>query len=216
MLASYFNITVIAEWCTFITGILLLDKKTRVWRLFIPLFFLVLCAETNGWYINVIERKFDNSLAFNILMLITTLFTILFFTTAESMKNATKSLQIISIFFLIFWLINIFFFQKWNVYNSYSDTFGDVLLTIISCYFFYTVLRDKEYRNLLQYDYFWFAIGVLFSSLGSAVLYLFSNQLYAYYLKTKINVGMDVNYAVNVIFCFSLIMAFICRRITTR
>jgi hypothetical protein len=52
--------------------------------------------------------------------------------------------------------------------------------------------------------------------LGSALLYQFSDLLGKYYEQTKINVGQYINYTLNLILYSCLIIAFICRRKTTR
>jgi hypothetical protein len=216
MWAKYFNITVIAEWCTFIAAILLLDKKTKVWRLFILLMFLTLCTETAGWYISSRLRIFSNALPFNILMLISNAFFIWFFTKANALQKIKRSLFYLNYFFIISGLINLFFFQGFTSYNSHSETLGDIMLSVICCYFFYTLLTDKEYINILRLDFFWLATGILFSSLGSALLYQFSGALREFYLHSKIDIGTYINYALNLILYTSLIIAFICRWRTTR
>jgi hypothetical protein len=78
------------------------------------------------------------------------------------------------------------------------------------------MIKDNEEIDLLRYDYFWLATGVLFYSLGSALLYQFSNVLGHYYQRTHINVGNYINYALNLILYSTLIIAFIWRRKTTR
>lgn len=216
MLSSYFNITVIAEWWTFIAAIFLLDKKTKVWQLFILLLFLTLCVETIGWYLRTQEHSFFNALPFNLLMLISNAFLIWFFTKARTLQKIKRTLIYLDYFFIVFGVVNLFFFQGFWYYNSFSETLGDIMLSVICCYFFYTLLTEKEYIDLLRLDYFWLAIGVLFSSLGSALLYHFSWALREFYIHSKIDVGTYINYALNLILYTSLIIAFICRWKITR
>ncbi|MBL0356520.1 MAG: hypothetical protein IPP72_06300 [Chitinophagaceae bacterium] len=216
MINSYLNVTVIAEWCTFIASVLLLDKKTTHWRLFIILLFLVLCTETAGWYMYNKLGMFNNALPFNILMLLSNVFFIWFFSTATALQQVKKWLTFFSSFFLAFGLINLFFFQGLWVYNSFSESLGDIILVLICCYFIFTLLKAREHIDLLRFDYFWLATGLLFYCLGSALLYQFSNLLGKYYEHTKVNIGEYINYALNLILYSSLIIAFICRRKTTR
>jgi hypothetical protein len=216
MINSYFNVTVIAEWLTFIVSLLLLDKKTTRWRLFIMLLFLVLCAETAGWYMYNRLGIFDNALPFNILMLLSNVFFIWFMSTATVLQQVKKWLVYLNCFFLVFGLINLFFFQGLWRYNSFSESLGDIILVLICCYFIFTLLKANEHTDLLRFDYFWLANGLLFYCLGSALLYQFSYLLGNYYNQTKINIGEYINYALNLILYSSLIIAFICRRKTTR
>ena len=216
MLSSYFNITVIAEWCAFIAAIIFLDKKTKVWQLFILLLFFTLCTETVGWYIRTQLHQFSNALPFNLLMLFSNAFLIWFFTKAKSLQKIKRTLIYLDYFFIVFGIVNLFFFQGFWHYNSFSETLGDIMLSVICCYFFYTLLTEKEYIDLLRLDFFWVATGILFYSLGSALLYHFSWALREFYNHSKIDVGTYINYGLNLILFTSLIIAFICRWKITR
>lgn len=215
MLSNYLNITVIAEWCSFIAAIFFLDKKTKIWQLFIVLLFLVLIAETTGWYLYSHLHR-PNAWPFNLLMLSSNVFFIWFFSRSVLLKKITRFLTGINILFIVFGTLNLLFFQRFWVYNSYSETFADVVLVIISCYFYYSAVTSKDYINLVSYDYFWFTTGIFFSALGSALLYQFSYLLRQFYTATKIDIGTYINYGINLILYSSLITAFICRWRTTR
>lgn len=213
---TYFNITVTSEWLTFFAALLLLDKRTGKWRLFIPLMFLVLCTETIGWYMHVKQRVFDNALPFNILMIISNLFFIWFFSKAALLLPIQQLFKSLAVGFVAFALINLFFFQGPWQYNSFSESAADVILVIICCYFLFTIVKSNEHFNLISFDYFWLATGLLFYCLGSALLYQFSYLLRDYYEQTKIDIGTYVNYTLNLILYTCLIIAFKCRRKTTR
>lgn len=214
MLNGYLNITVFAEWCCFIAAIIFLDKKTKMWRFFILWLFLTLCTETTGWWLRT--HHFRNALPFNILMLVSKTFLIWFFSQSIFLQKVKPALLFFNVAFILLGLINLFFFQGFWIYNSYSETFADIILAITCCYFLYTVLTGNEYINLPHLDYFWLATGVLFSALGSALLYQFSYVLREYYLNTKIDIGTYINYGLNLILYSSLIIAFICRWKITR
>jgi hypothetical protein len=216
MMAEYFNITVIAEWITFFAAIILLDKRTGLWQLFILLMFVTLCAETIGWYMRTQRNIFDNALPFNILMIVSNVFFIWFFSKAKTLKYIKKLLMLLIYFFAVFATVNLIFFQGFWRYNSFSESLVDIAVVIICCYFLLALVRDNEHINLLSFDYFWLANGLLFYGLGSALLYNFSYLLREYYQQTKIDIGTYINYALNFILYTSFIIAFICRRKTTR
>jgi hypothetical protein len=117
---------------------------------------------------------------------------------------------------MLYALINLFFFQGFWHYNQYTETIGDIIQVIICCYLFYSLLNEKAYRNLFSYEYFWLANGVLFSSLGSTILYHFPEAMSAYQKQTGINVFAILNNVLNVLLYGSLIIAFICRNRNTR
>lgn len=216
MLNSYLNLTVIAEWCTFIAAVILLDKKTTRWRLFIFLLALVLCTETLGWYMYNRLQIADNALPFNILMLLSNVFFMWFFSKATLLQGAKKWILIFTGLFLLFGLVNLFFFQGAWRYNSFSESLADIILVLLCCYFFFAALRHPDHIDLLRFDYFWLAVGLLFYCLGSALLYQCSYLLADYYRKTNMNIGEYINYALNLILYSCLIIAFICRRKATR
>ena len=215
MLSRYLNITVIAEWCCFIAAIFFLDKKTKIWQLFVALLLLVLMAETTGWYLwSHLHRS--NAWPFNILMLVSNSFFIWFFSTSTLLKRIRHILIATNLLFVVVGTLNLLFFQGFWIYNSYSETFADVALVIISCYFYYSAVTSNDYINLISYDYFWFTTGIFFSALGSALLYQFSYLLSQFYIATKLDIGTYINYGLNVTLYSSLIIAFICRWRTTR
>jgi len=118
--------------------------------------------------------------------------------------------------FLVLGLANLFWGQGFWIYNYYSESAGDLILAFICCAFFLRSLRADTYHNFFSNEYFWLANGLLFSSMGSSLLYLFLEELGAYYQETRIDVYGPVNSLLNVIFYVSLIIAFICRWKTTR
>jgi len=216
MLHGYFNITVIEEWITFFATLLLLDRKTGRWQLFKLLMAAILIAETVGWYLRTHGHQHENAIPFNVLILITDLFLIWFFTTSSLLSKEKPVLFVLMAIFFAGFIVNLFFFQEPWVYNYYSETFADILLSVICALFIYKVLRSDEYVNLLGLDYFWLATGVLFSSLGSALLYHFSNLLHQYSENTGIDIGTYLNFSLNTLLYISLVISFICSRKATR
>lgn len=216
MLTKFFNITVIAEWCTFFTAIILLNKQTGVWRLFILFMFLTICTEFIGSYETVILKIKNNSLPFNFNMIIGVSFFIYLFSQADIFKKNKRILFFIIIGFVGLSFINLFFFQGLWIYNYYSEILGDILLALLSCYFYYSLIQEEEFRNLFQDEYFWLATGLFFSSMGGVILYIFLNQLQSFKDKTHINVYGYINYGLNLLLYSNLIIAFICRRKNTK
>jgi hypothetical protein len=214
MLTSYFNITTIAEWSATLAAILLLNKKTGVWRLFIPYLLLTLAAERLGWYVIHVLKLETNVVVFSVRMIISNVFLLWLLTHAKPLANIKKWLYVVICVYLPFSIINLFV-QGIDKYSSNSEVLGDALLATISCYLLYQLLNAEEYIDLFRYEYFWLASGLLFSSLGNMVMYIFLTDLQAYKQKTHIPIFGYINSTVNIILYGSLIIAFICRnRIT--
>ncbi|HNP21778.1 MAG TPA: hypothetical protein PKM63_22310 [Panacibacter sp.] len=215
MLQTYFNITVAAEWVAFIAALLLLNKSTGNWRLFIPWLFFVLCIETIGWYKTNVLHIRGNSLPFNINIIVSDVFLLWFLTTSPQIYGKRQYFYRAIAAFVVFAVLNLLFFEKTVAYNSVSDVIGGILQALFSGYLVYGIIKDETHeRSLFDHEYFWLSIGVLFSAMGSAVLNVFLTELQAYADKTHINVYGYINYSVNILFCTCLIIAFICRRTT--
>src|ERR1041385_7582163 len=105
MLSGYLNITVFAEWCSFIAAIFFLDKKTTIWRIFILWLFLTLCTETTGWYLRTQLHRFQNALPFNLLMLVSSVFLIWFFSRSGYLRRVKSILVFLNYIFISFGLV---------------------------------------------------------------------------------------------------------------
>lgn len=225
MIARYFiNVSIIAELSALIASILLLNKKTGIWQLFIPFLFLTIFTEIVGGveaYVlkainNSVLKKINNSLPFNFLLIVSFAFFVYLLSNADLLKKFRSTFFIITICFIVLSLVNLFFLQGLWIYNSYSETLGDILLSIISCYFFYAILKDDVFRDLFKDEYFWLATGLFFSSVGSILLYFFLAPLQTFAEKTHIPIYKYINYGVNLLLYTNLIIAFICRRANTK
>ena len=213
-MTTYFNVTVLSEWCALAVAIGALDKKTGNWRLFITWLSLSLCTETIGWYLHNFKGMIPNALPFNILMILRSLFLISFFS-----SHSGRFLPLFKSFLVIFIIgavLNLLFFQGFWQYNFYSESLADLMLIILCCRHLLALVTQPEYINLLSSEYFWLSIGLLFYSMGSAFLYNFYNLLAEYRRETGVNVGLYLNYGLNILLSSCLIIAFICRRKTTR
>ena len=210
-MSSYFDLITLCEWTTLIAAIFFLNKKTGIWRLFILWQFLSICVEITGWYLREQLHIKENGLPFNILTIITFLFLFYILANSSMLRFKKKQLKLISLFYVLFALTNLFFYQGYTTYNSYSESLGDIILALTCCYILFSFLKDEEEINLVRSEYFWMAGGLIFVSLGSALLFNFSYLLNDYYLKTKIDLGNPILTGLNLILDITLIIAFVCR-----
>jgi hypothetical protein len=215
MIATLFNITYMAELCAFIAALLLLDRKTKAWQSFIPFLFIVLLAETAGWYYGPYLKQY-NDWVYNMLYFVNTPFFIYIFSRAAPLQGKRRMLYLTIIFFLLLAFLNICFFEGFRIFNSYTKVLGDIILAALSCYFFYSELKEEGFRDLFHYEYFWLANGLLFYSLGAIILYLFLPSLRRFYEQTHIRVYTHIAGVLNILLYSSLIIAFICRNRATR
>jgi hypothetical protein len=216
LISSLFNFIVTIEYSTLIVAIILLHKKRiGLWQLFIPLLFLIVCSETLGWYWHTVLKK-PNAFIFNFNMIITDSFMIWILSTSEVLRKYKKRLNAIVMAFVIIAMLNLLFYQGYYIYNQYTETIGDLLQIIICCYLFYRLISEDNYRNILAYEYFWLANGILFSSVGSSFLYIFPVILGDYQKHTGINIFGVVNNILNFLLYGSILISFICRNKNTK
>lgn len=214
-MAGYFNIITVVEWISLFAAIYLLDKRTGAWRLFIPFLLVSILTEIAGWYMRV-HMGVKNGLPFNLLLLLRILFFIYILTRAEMLVRVKKKLFVFAFVFIAGGLLNLFFYQGLHRYNSFTESMGDIVLAITCCYLLYLLVQDEQQLNLMKQEYFWLANGLIFYLLGSALLFNFSYLLLAYYKRTGINLGTYINSSLNLVLHTNLIIAFICRRKTSR
>ena len=115
MLQTYFNITVAAEWVAFIAALLLLNKSTGNWRLFIPWLFFVLCIETIGWYKTNVLHIRGNSLPFNINIIVSDVFLLWFLTTSPQIYGKRQYFYRAIAAFVVFAVLNLLFLKNSSV-----------------------------------------------------------------------------------------------------
>jgi hypothetical protein len=177
---------------------------------------ITILAETIGWWLVSIAGVRNNNWVYNILLLFNGSFILWILTYPEPLIKVRKKLLKGVAAFIIFGLCNILFLEGFWKYNVYTEMLLDLMTSVYVCYFFYRVIAEEAYRNLFRYEYFWIAVGFLFSSLGSSVLYIFINSLTAYYKQTHIHIYGYINYGLNIVLYGSLIISFVCRNRNTR
>lgn len=221
-LVLLFTLILTIEYLTFFAAIFFLHKKRNgIWRLFIPMLFIIICAETLGWYWNNFLIKYyhfqkPNAWIFNFNMIITDIFILWLLSTTETLGKARRIIYGLMMVFFLVAIINLLFIQGLWKYNQYTETAGDIIQVITCCYVFYSFIKEEAFRNLLTYEYFWLANGILFSAMGSAFLYNFPNALANFQKHTGISIFTIINDMLNILLYGSLIIAFICRNRNTK
>lgn len=210
MLTTYFNPTVIIEWCCFIASFVFLVKNDK-WRVFTLFLFLTLIAESTGWYFRFILHVRNNNWIFNLLLLISVAFFTWIFSEAPQFLKLRGRIKKAAFILLLVSLVNLFLLQGYWTYNTYTEVGKDIFLSVLCCYFFFIILKEENFINLFKYEYFWLATGLLFYCLGNIVFYLFLDVFRNFYKETSINLVIIINSVLNILLYVSLIIAFICR-----
>jgi len=65
-----------------------------------------------------------------------------------------------------------------NYVDNFSITIESVILTFYSVFFFYYILKNLLFENLLNAPFFWINTGVIIYFSGNLILFAFSNYLF--------------------------------------
>lgn len=74
------------------------------------------------------------------------------------------------------YLIDLFFVNGIDLFNSLTTTAGSFLLIITSLLYFYQLIKGIEYSNLTKVPMFWISTAVLFYSVGTIILFNYFNK----------------------------------------
>ena len=215
-LQPLFNLIVSIEYITLLVAIFLLhNKRTGRWQLFIPMLFVIVVAETLGWYFRYFLHR-SNAWIFNINMIITISFMLWMLATAAIPYSIRKVIHLFLVIFIVFAVTNLFLFEGITHYDQYTEVLGDVIQVIVCCIILYQLIKSDAYNNLLSYEYFWLANGILFSAMGGAFLYIFPVAFSNFQKHTGINIFGILNNVLNSLLYGSMIIAFICRNQKTK
>ena len=206
-----FRLYSIAEWITLLCSFLLFTKGVeRKYRIFFLYIFVVVIIEYFGRSIAT-ELKVDNHLLFTFACFFFSLF--YFYTLGVFIKDKRHRLIIryFKYIFVLFYIINLLFFQQLVEFNSYSFIFG-YLLIAISCTFFYIDYLNKDIiTSFWQEPDFIIVSGYFAYSILTAILY----TIHRYFAYLKIpdahyrEAFSKTNDIANVCLYFSLSIAFV-------
>jgi hypothetical protein len=78
-------------------------------------------------------------------------------------KKVRKLILYITIAFVIFAYINLFFFQHNDLFNPVNFTIGTVIAVIFCIYYFFELFQKTEAQSLVRLPSFWIVSGILFN-----------------------------------------------------
>lgn len=216
MFMTYFNATVIAEWLTFVISVVLLNKNTGKWRLFIILLLSTLIIETLGWYQTYVEKWTSNAITYNIFTIFSASFFSWIISTAKEMLRFKKVVNCILILFLLFALFNFLFWQGPRIYNYITQTFGYVILIILLFVLVYQIIYQGELQGtIFNNEYFWLTVSMLFSVAANILFYTIGFLIEYSPSEAPLTLGNAFT-VLNVMTYLFMIIAFVIRRKATR
>lgn len=116
--------------------------------------------------------------------------------------------------FLTFFIVTAILEGGLHEYQSYTSILTSFFIVIFICMFFYeTILPKNSYTKLIANPFFWIAVGLLFSKLGSVIIFAMFRFLSSIDLQNKgVVVFQTIIKSLNVVLYGSFSVAFIlCR-----
>ncbi|MBK6264759.1 hypothetical protein JKA74_06900 [Marivirga sp. S37H4] len=146
------------------------DRAILLLRVYLVLTFLI---EMTALYIRYLGEY--NSWVYNIWVLISVpIFIKIIF---SQLKNKTSLAENILFFtVIVFYLLNLFFFQGFHIVNTYSVQFGAIIIIILTLLHFKALLDSPE-KPLIDNPHFYISIALLMFYAGTFTYYSFFNFL---------------------------------------
>jgi hypothetical protein len=215
-LAELFDLSYLSELSAFFAALFLLRKRSGEWRLFKSYLLLIVVIETIGWYTGVVLATDRYTWIYNIYLLAMGWLYLWILSRAPVMRRHRRDFSILLYIFTLCALANLLFYQRWSIFDSYTEVLANVMQATVCCWLLFKLLKDDAPHRLTADPYFWLANGLLFFSLGNITVYLFYSFLGAFYKQTHIPLGYYIVNTTNVVLYGSLIAAFVCRKQTTK
>lgn len=156
---------------------LLLKKKIIYRERLIFLYLLVnilVFATTNILALN----KITNIFLYHFYALFELIFVTWFFNKVM-LKKSLLSFYIISGFYTFYWVLNILFWEPFNVFNSNSAGVANIIILILSMYYMLQLAKSEDILNFQKLPAFWFASAFL-TSCAVSVLGVVVYKYYQY------------------------------------
>ena len=180
---SYFTINTVAETICFLIALLCLAKDANLlWRSMILFLFLTCITEMLGIYFKKIfladmAHQHQNVWLYNILLIFQAIFISLMF--QSFLNKYIRSKPIIIGGLLLLAAIYLYEISAHGIfqYNEKTNTVMLVLFVIYSLLFYYHLIKDDEYTNLLHLASFWWVGGLFLFYFGSTAANIFIDSL---------------------------------------
>jgi len=124
----------------------------------------------------VAERMFHNNLPLlHFYTLAELLILVEFYKRLEVVKSNTAFLTGVQVFFTVFCIANVIFWQHIKTYPSYSLSLDALILMLLSVIFYAKILNAILDTKTTNIPSFWFNSGIFLYFSGSFFLFIFSN-----------------------------------------
>lgn len=135
-------------------------QEHKVIRFFPPFIFLTLVAEVWGDYLWQIGR--NNVPYYNLFSTFEIAFYLYFLGRTQRRDRIRKVIYLSIPVYLVFAVLNIFFYQGINTFHTISFSVGSLLIVFYCILYFLDLLRRPPSEDLITNPIFWICSGLLF------------------------------------------------------
>lgn len=207
---NFVLINPIIETLALIFAIILLATQKGWWRWFAYYLALVVVVEVLGFI--VYKNGNNNSWLFNLYIPVNFGFYFyIFYQICSPLRKRFKPIIWATFLgWLVLYLVELFL-QGVQVLAFRSIGLGNVLCLILSCCYFFYLLKQEDYVNLSKHAPFWLIAGILFHTLGSTMTLVFYEVLKEIYYTYKLPLRQVIYIFLNFIMYSFWVYAFLCR-----
>ncbi len=106
--------------------------------------------------------------------------------------------NLLLVFFICIYLINLLFWQGFNVYNTYSINIGSIIIMVLVLLHFKSLL-DNPHHSIETNPFFWISSGLLIFYVGGFLVNTFMNFL----IKVDYAAAKDIFIILNLLNCLA-------------
>ncbi|WP_326982092.1 hypothetical protein VUJ46_18045 [Chryseobacterium sp. MYb264] len=167
-----------AEGFAAMTGLFYYNRiKKEHWKFFVFYLVFIFICEAIGKWANFIY--FPKALFYNYFVIPVQFIFFYWLFAAKSLKKP-KLFYILSILYLISYIISELYFSKKKIVFSFNYTFGCLLLMFLVAMEYYKQVNSTDILNFSRNRMFYISLGITISYIGTLPFFALYDQLYKY------------------------------------
>lgn len=203
--------------CFTIATVCLIHDRNSIWRWMIIFLFITCVTEMLGIYVKKLYladrlHVHPNAWLYNILLVFQAFFISLMFENILSKYGKSKLIFFSGLALLTVIYIYEAITEGIFIYHNLTNTVMAVLFVLYGLYYFYQLLKDDVYTNLLYSPGFWWVAGLLFFYFGSTACNIFFDSLSPENSKSLKHLSADIFKTLNVLLYSCWSYSFICKK----
>jgi hypothetical protein len=208
---SVFHLNEIIEFICFLFAVTYLSSpKVGYWRNIVWFMLLTLTIEIVATIISSV-LKTSNHWLYNLYLPVDFIFKIYMFYKIYPKISYSRFIYYSTLALYISFYLAESTARGFLTYNNISDTFASFLLVVACNGYYYLLLIEERWINILKHAPFWFVTGVFIYNFCSIATNLFSTQLMDLYISKNLSLRYILFVVFNLILYGTWSYSFVCR-----